>query len=87
MKTCWCVGSSGLSEILIFCEVKGGGQECGISGGTRGPEGSACPPDVESGYLLPIFVFASLFADFFDRESDFDDAFVVAHASLHWKIC
>ena len=87
MKFCLS-GSSGVSLVILnFCE--GGG---GVLRGRRKPlraraEGAACPPDVESRYLLPVFVPAPLFADFFNRESGFDDALVVAHASLPWKSC
>ena len=42
---------------------------------------------MDAGDSVIVFVAMSLFANLFDRESGFDDAFVFAHASLHlWKI-
>lgn len=42
---------------------------------------------MDAGDLAIVFVAMSLFANLFDRESGFDDAFVVAHASLRlWEI-
>ena len=65
--------------------MKWGGDfgEGGVSGSTRRCERLAGPPGVEAGDLAIVSVAMSLFANLFDRESGFDDAFVVAHASLH----
>lgn len=42
---------------------------------------------MDAGDLAIVSVAMSLFANLFDRESGFDDAFVVAHACLRlWKI-
>ena len=89
MKSCLRGSSGVLFDILHTCEVKGGGDfgEGSVSGSTRRCERLAGPPGVEAGDLAIVSVAMSLFANLFDRESDFDDAFVVAHASLRlWKI-
>ena len=89
MKSCLRGSSGVLFDILYACEVRGGGNlgEGGVSGSTRRCERPASPPDMDAGDLAIVFVAMSLFANLFDRESGFDDAFVVAHASLRlWKI-
>ena len=88
MKSCLCGSPGGLFDILCVCEVgggRGGGfGESGVSGSARRSERPASPPDVDAGDLTLVFVAMSLFADLFDRESGFDDAFVVVHAGLRF---
>lgn len=88
MKSCLRGSSGVLFDILYTCEVGGGNLgEGGVSGSTRRRERPASPPDVDAGDLAIVSVAMSLFANLFDRKSGFDDAFVVAHASLHlWEI-
>lgn len=82
MKSCLRGGSGVLFDILYACEGGGGFGEGGVSGSARRRERLAGPPGVDAGDLVLVFVAMSLFANLFDRESGFDDAFVVAHAAL-----
>ena len=66
-------------ELLILCKVGGGiiaVYKRSVGDRARGAEGSACPPFVDSRDL--VFA-AALFADFFNREGDLDNTFVVIH--------
>lgn len=89
MKSCLRGSSGVLFDILYVCEWgggEGGFGESGVSGSARRCERPASPPDVDAGDLTLVFVAMSLFANLFDRESGFDDAFVVVHAGLRfWK--
>lgn len=83
MKSCFCGGSGVLSNILYVRAVGGGDfGEGSVSGSARRSERLAGPPGVEAGNLTQVFVANPLFANRFDRERGFDDAFVVAHAGL-----
>ena len=82
MKSCLRGGSGVFFDILYDCEGGGGFGEGGVSGSTRWCERPASPPDVDAGDSAIVFVAMSLFANLFDRESGFDDAFVFAHACL-----
>ena len=80
MKSCL-RGAGVLFDILYACEGGGFG-EGGVSGSARRRERLAGPPNVDAGDLAIVSVAMCLFANLFDRESGFDDAFVVAHAAL-----
>ena len=84
MKSCLRGGSGVLFDILNVGLVKGGVGEGSVSGSARRSERPASPPDMDAGDLAIVFVAMSLFADIFDRESGFDDAFVVVHAGLRF---
>ena len=81
MKSCL-RGAGVLFDILYACEGGGGFGEGGVSGSARRRERLAGPPDMDAGDLAIVSVAMCLFANLFDRESGFDDAFVVAHACL-----
>ena len=84
MKSCLRGGSGVLSDILYVRAVGGDFGEGSVSGSARRRERLAGPPGVEAGNLTQVFVANPLFANRFDRERGFDDAFVVVHAGLRF---